>query len=72
MPVHVVAVRLGHADPSIALRAYAHDSYVMLASGSGTLWVLVALVLVLSRIWRARATLPLLGTHGPSCAERAG
>jgi hypothetical protein len=24
VPVHVVAARLGHADPSITLRAYAH------------------------------------------------
>ena len=24
VPVHVVAHRLGHADPSIALRVYAH------------------------------------------------
>jgi integrase len=24
VPVHVVAARLGHADPSIALRVYAH------------------------------------------------
>jgi len=24
VPVHVVAARLGHADPSITLRVYAH------------------------------------------------
>ena len=24
MPVHVVAARLGHADPSVTLRVYAH------------------------------------------------
>lgn len=24
MPVHVVAARLGHADPAITLRVYAH------------------------------------------------
>ncbi|WP_245899671.1 integrase [Nonomuraea indica] len=37
MPVRVVAARLGHADPSITLRVYAHVVRAAEASGGGHL-----------------------------------
>ena len=36
VPVHVVAARLGHADPSITLRVYAHVISDQLAEAAGT------------------------------------
>jgi hypothetical protein len=33
--VHVVAARLGHADPSISLRVYAHVISTQLAEAAG-------------------------------------
>ena len=35
-PVHVVAARLGHADPSITLRVYAHVISHQLSEAAGT------------------------------------
>ncbi|WP_233510840.1 integrase [Actinomadura craniellae] len=34
MPVHVVAARLGHADPAITLRVYAHVINEQMASAA--------------------------------------
>ncbi|MEU7861237.1 tyrosine-type recombinase/integrase [Nonomuraea sp. NPDC049141] len=33
-PVHVVAARLGHADPAIALRVYAHVVHEQVATAA--------------------------------------
>jgi integrase len=35
-PVHVVAARLGHANPSITLRVYAHVISHQLSEAAGT------------------------------------
>ena len=35
VPIHVVAARLGHADPSITLRVYAHVISNQLAEAAG-------------------------------------
>ncbi|WP_188197812.1 tyrosine-type recombinase/integrase [Nonomuraea sp. SYSU D8015] len=34
VPVHVVAARLGHADPAITLRVYAHVIYEQAATAA--------------------------------------